>query len=193
MDLHQYHQSLLGGGRLYWRALPPGAEHQEQHRAVWSMAEGVLGAAPSDFDRLPGGKPVLPARPGVHFSLSHCAGLAVCFVAQTTCGVDAEPVRPLRPRVLRRAFTPEEQRLIAQSPAPDETFFRLWTLKESFIKATGEGLSRPLDTIPVILTSDGVHTLDPAWHFAQITVERAVVSVCTTAVDHLDSGGNGAP
>ena len=167
----------IGGGILYCQPLPPEAGHQAQHEAAWSMAEELLGAARSAFDRLPGGKPFLPAQP-VQFSLTHCAGLSACFVAQTPCGVDGEPIRPLRARVLRRAFTPEEQKLIADSPDPDETFFRLWTLKESFVKATGEGLSRPLSTVPVALSPDGVQTLDPAWRFAQMRWNNIILSVC---------------
>jgi 4'-phosphopantetheinyl transferase len=40
-----------------------------------------------------------------------------------------------------------------------ELFFKLWTLKESYIKATGKGLSRPLNTFSFDLTS-GVPALD---------------------------------
>lgn len=51
----------------------------------------------------------------------------------------------------RRYFAPGEQALLA-AVAPGERggcFARIWTAKEAFLKATGEGLSRPLDSVEV--------------------------------------------
>ena len=50
-------------------------------------------------------------------------------------GVDLEQIRPVRPR-LERALTAAERQWLASLPQPerDEGFFRLWTLKESWIK-----------------------------------------------------------
>ena len=55
------------------------------------------------------GKPFFPAYPELHFNLSHCQGLAVCGLDSHPLGIDAEPIRALRPGVLRRAFSPEER------------------------------------------------------------------------------------
>lgn len=156
------------GGLLRARPLPPGTDRAGQHAAAHALLEEALGQASPVLLRLPGGKPVLRDFPELHFSLAHCPGLAACLVAPVPCGVDVEAVRPLRERALRRAFTPEEQRQVRGSPIPDETFFRLWTLKESFVKATGEGLSYGLRRVPVSLApGPAPRSLSPGWVFWQ--------------------------
>ena len=120
------------------------AEHRTAHallRAVLRQAYGLEDAVLAQDEH---GKPFLPRHPEIAFNLSHCAGLAVCGVAGEPLGVDAEQIRPLRERVLRRVFAPEEVAAVGESASPDEMFFRFWTLKESFVKATGRGLDLPL-------------------------------------------------
>ena len=177
MEIQEF--SLPGGGRLLTCPLPPGADHAAQHTAAWGLLELALGERSPACTRLPRGKPVLTGRPGIHFSLSHCPGLAACLVAPAVCGVDAEAIRPLRARVLRRAFSPDEQAQVLGSPCPDEAFFRLWTLKESYLKATGTGLSFPLARVPVALGPGGLpRSLDPAWRFWQAEAGGFLLAAC---------------
>ena len=53
----------------------------------------------------------------------------------------------------RFAFDPQEYERVAvcDGDARDELFFRYWVLKESFMKATGEGLSLPPSSFRVEL------------------------------------------
>ena len=170
----------LPGGRLLVCPLSPGTNHAGQHEAAYTLLCAALGCqTPPPCRILPGGKPVLEGREDLHFSLTHCDGLAACLVAPTPCGVDAEAIRPLRPRVIRRAFTPAEAEQIRHSPCPDETFFRLWTLKESFVKATGAGISYGLSRVPVVLDPDGPRSLDPGWRFWQTKLEGFLLACCT--------------
>ncbi|MFR1532787.1 MAG: 4'-phosphopantetheinyl transferase family protein [Bilophila wadsworthia] len=63
-------------------------------------------------------------------------------------GVDVEPVRPLPEAMLIacRWFSAPEIRWIAASDDRDRAFLRCWVCREAFLKATGEGLGRPLDS-----------------------------------------------
>lgn len=93
------------------------------------------------------GKPSFEEHPGVHFNLSHAKGIAACIVSGRECGIDCESVREFRPNVMKRAFTEAERELVLSAPKDerDLMFFRLWTLKEAYIKMIGKGLSFPLN------------------------------------------------
>ncbi|TCT04769.1 4'-phosphopantetheinyl transferase family protein [Aquabacter spiritensis] len=98
------------------------------------------------------GKPAPEAPADLHFSLTHAAGLVAVAVAWgREVGVDAEALVPALATVQTAEVfcTPVELAALCagDAAARTETFFALWTLKESLIKATGEGLSRPPQTI----------------------------------------------
>lgn len=124
--------------------------------AAHALTRAMLGEAtgvPADALRyVPGpfGKPALAPGNGVeglHFNISHTRGLVACALARTEVGIDVEASDRTAPLdVARHAFAPEEVARLDAVPATHrvETFLRLWTLKEAFIKATGEGLARPL-------------------------------------------------
>jgi 4'-phosphopantetheinyl transferase len=86
----------------------------------------------------------------LRFNLSHTDGLVVCAIASTDdIGIDVENVqRDLNPLTMAPSvFAPQEVMTVIQAPPKNrkECFFSIWTLKESYIKARGMGLSLPLD------------------------------------------------
>jgi 4'-phosphopantetheinyl transferase len=89
--------------------------------------------------------------PELQFNLSHTRGFVACAVCVgAEIGIDVETLAPERAGldIAKRFFSLSEVRIL-QGTAPDQqpaVFFRLWTLKEAFIKATGEGLNRALDS-----------------------------------------------
>lgn len=99
------------------------------------------------------GKPVLARefQPlGLHFNLTHTQGLiAIAVSRHRDIGIDAENLheRTTALPLARRYFTAEEARnLEALSPERQPArFYSLWTLKESWMKASGRGLSAALD------------------------------------------------
>ena len=133
------------------------AEHRTAHallRAVLRQAYGLEDAVLAQDEH---GKPFLPRHPEIAFNLSHCAGLAVCGVAGEPLGVDAEQIRPLRERVLRRVFAPEE----------------------SFVKAIGIGISYPMQEVRFQLTPAGIRSSQPDWQFGQYLLQgQWVISCC---------------
>ncbi|MBV8732891.1 MAG: 4'-phosphopantetheinyl transferase superfamily protein [Acidobacteriia bacterium] len=118
-------------------------------RSVLS-AYGDLAPAAWRFDTNPWGRPYIanaeaPAR--LEFNISHKPGLVVCFVGYgRDLGVDVEDASA-EPAYLddiaSRFFSPSEVAALLALPQRErpKRFFQLWTLKESYIKARGMGLS----------------------------------------------------
>ena len=114
------------------------------------------------------GKPFLPQGPP--FSLSHSGDRVVAAVGAAgpaeggRLGVDVEVVRPVRrmEAVVRRQFAPEEVEWWAGLPAARRRagFFQLWTRKEAFAKALGDGLSAPWKAFAVAVADGGLGRLD---------------------------------
>lgn len=93
------------------------------------------------------GRPVLTDYPEIHFSLSHSGRWAVCAVAADPVGCDVEEGGRGRAGIPERFFHPEEREMLAVIRDPVEwnrAFTRVWTRKESYLKATGKGLTEPM-------------------------------------------------
>lgn len=105
------------------------------------------------------GKPYFPSMPNLHFNLSHSGTVVLCAVCDRHIGCDSEKIGTFNEKLARRFFHPTEYDMLmseTDSSVQAELFYRLWTLKESFLKATGFGLSLPLDSFSVCLKSGSI-------------------------------------
>jgi 4'-phosphopantetheinyl transferase len=113
-----------------------------------------------EFDYGPHGKPALrqlfARSQSIEFSVSHSANQALIALAVgRRVGVDIEQcdssVRILK--LAQRFFSPREAAELLGLPEQDQLagFYRGWTSKECFLKATGSGLSFPLNKFSVSL------------------------------------------
>lgn len=89
-------------------------------------------------------------RLGFSFNLSHTKGLIVLALAtDLELGIDVEYVDPSRnwPGIAKYSFSQAEVDYIQSSEETRQlsAFYEIWTMKEAYLKATGEGLSVPLD------------------------------------------------
>lgn len=91
------------------------------------------------------GKPYLSDN-SLYFSISHCDGLAVCALSETPIGVDCESIRRTSNAVMKRCYGDSETSYVLTSADRDNAFSRLWTLKESYVKMTGDGIASDLKT-----------------------------------------------
>jgi 4'-phosphopantetheinyl transferase len=121
-------------------------------RTVLSRYAPAVSPAEWQFAKGEHDKPSLAApfeAHGLHFNLSHARGLVAFAVARAPLGIDVENLALRDPplEVARNYFTPFEADALERLPAEARParFFALWTLKESWLKADGRGLSAGLE------------------------------------------------
>jgi len=130
---------------------------------------GYLSAEPNElsFSYSNKEKPSLgPAHAGsnVMFNVTHSGEIALlAFTRWREIGVDVEQVRRDFDveGIARRFFSTHEQEQLAALPVEErvDSFFRCWTRKEAYIKATGDGLSLPLSQFDVSLRMEETNAL----------------------------------
>jgi len=182
--------------------------HFERHRHQYLITRAVIRTLLSRYDprRAPAdwrfvkndyGRPQVVAEQNaddLRFNLSHTDGLIACALTRgREVGVDCEDI--LRGgdlvAIADRYFSPSEvSDLHKVTPErQDFRFFDYWTLKESYIKARGMGLSIPLDQFSFHIEEDSAAiglTVDPRqndpaerWQFRQWWFqEKFKVSLC---------------
>jgi 4'-phosphopantetheinyl transferase len=160
-----------------------------------------LGCDPTEprFGSADRGKPrlVYPARqPILHFNVSHSRSLVlVALSIRGEVGVDIEYRRPMENflDLARRFFTPAEAEGLSRLSEEhgEDAFFHIWTCKEAFLKLTGLGLSRGLDSLEISLTPparllrlDG--EIEPAAGYALENLHPAEGYVGALAVEGAD-------
>lgn len=109
------------------------------------------------FEHAPTGKPSIPGSP-LHFNVSHSHEMAMIALSSRQVGIDIEYVvsRNSHAGIIRRYFSSEEQAFLSSAPSTERQrrFFQVWTLKEAYLKATGEGMAG-LDQIRTTWDEDG--------------------------------------
>lgn len=97
------------------------------------------------------GKPFLRGYPFFNFNISHSGDWVVCAISCKNVGIDIEQVMDIDLGIARRFFSEQEYKDIIGKPKHNQLsyFYDLWTLKESYIKYKGKGLSFLLDTFTI--------------------------------------------
>jgi 4'-phosphopantetheinyl transferase len=131
-----------------------------------------------EFEYQPRGKPLLAAKfadQGLLFNLSHSQDLALLGISyQNQIGVDLEYIRTMSDLegLAKRFFSAREyEYLRLLSPAQQQQiFFRYWTCKEAYLKATGDGLVQ-LEEIEIDLTPNQPSKLlvSGDWSLSELT------------------------
>lgn len=96
------------------------------------------------------GKPEID---GFYFNLSHSYEMAVCAVSEKApVGCDVEKIGKAPLKVASRYFCENEIAHLESLGEEEKNaeFYRIWTMKESYMKMTGEGLGMGLDSVEII-------------------------------------------
>lgn len=141
-------------------------------RRTLNLLEPATDARSWQFDVEGTGKPRISGRPDLDFSLTHARGLVACAVTNAgIVGVDAETeqrrvdIDLLTGGVCSLSEQEELARLTGHARL--SRFLDLWTLKESFLKATGMGVATDLTAVGFGIGADDRITADFSPHLRQ--------------------------
>ena len=102
-----------------------------------------------EFDYNERDKPAVKNHPKAHFNISHSGDYVVVAFSDCPVGIDIEKNKRNRLAVAKRFFTREELDdlfALAEEKEQIEYFYQLWTLKESYMKTIGKGISMSLSS-----------------------------------------------
>lgn len=128
------------------------------------------------------GKPQLKEYPHIFHNISHTAGLAACAIGDVPMGIDVEEIRPFSENIIRKVMSEQEKEQFYKLKEEERTafFFKIWTLKESYVKAGGWGITIPLTEFSFELRPDGITCSVPGVQLVQYCLkERYILSLCT--------------
>lgn len=88
------------------------------------------------------------------FNLSHAAQMVAVAIDSLELGIDVEKIRDVKERQLEHVYSKQEQ-VVYQDKLLDRDFFcKTWTIKESYTKFTGLGLTQDFNTLTFDLEAD---------------------------------------
>lgn len=170
-------------------------DERDKRIVAWGRLRYILsrylGCAPGDIQikREPLGRPeiVYPKSEGLRFSLSHSKNMGLIGVACCAVGVDIEKIQPMMnvERLVARFFSPDEATKLRSLPEAEQvlSFFRLWVLKEAYLKAIGAGVPAGLSKCEIALHADGPLILrsefegqQPQYALIEIPVSKGYVA-----------------
>ncbi len=171
--------------------------HQRRFGVARAMLRRLLGRylgqAPGAlaFARGAHGKPFLQEGT-LHFNVSHSHELALYAIARNReVGVDVEWMRPqvAHEQIAARFFSLEEQEVLAQLPAAERraAFYNIWTRKEAYVKARGDGIAAGLGSFAVSLGAEAaLLRSDEGGRWKLVALEPAdgyAAALCGAGVD----------
>jgi 4'-phosphopantetheinyl transferase len=132
------------------------------------------------------GKPFLKELPDIHFNIAHSGCWVVCAIDNDSVGIDVERIQPIDLNIAKRFFSMEECADLYKKEEKDRLsyFFDLWTLKESYIKAEGKGLSIPLDSFTIRKEKGSIRLIgeNKSYYFKQYEISNEYrLSVASTS------------
>ena len=140
----------IAGRRLLFNGV---LEEYPDLTSGWDFWEWLEGDASREIKIEERGKPYFQDRSLPRFSISHSGEYVVCALSKHEVGCDIQIMegkdsdRTLK--IGKRFFSEREFLDMERAEDPQDYFYRIWTIKESYIKALGEGLSLPLDSFYV--------------------------------------------
>lgn len=124
------------------------------------------------------GKPYLKNE-ALYFNISHSGNYVICVTSDAEIGCDVQCIGKYNPRIAERFFTENERAFLEKSENQPSDFTRLWALKESVLKKTGEGITGGLDSFCFADCLNKNSFIKFGYHFCVSELIGAYISVCS--------------
>ncbi len=137
-----------------------------------------------DFARNENGKPYLK-NSTLFFNLSHSNQFMLVAFSNNALGIDIEESREIDTKSLsKRFFSPEEDTFIFNSDNKQSAFFRMWTLKESYIKWKGGSLPRDLQKFHIDIKENMIEAYEDGvkvdkLYIKEFRMDNYFIAVCS--------------
>lgn len=146
-----------------------------------------------DFEYNEHDKPFLKNDPSAFFNISHSGVYVVAAFSDKPVGVDVEIMKKDRRNIAKRYFTSleiEDMNKAGSEEAQIKYFYQLWTLKESYMKAIGDGLTMSLSSFSFAKNANGFYLsksqYGAEWFFHSQQWNRdAYLSICSKEKENL--------
>lgn len=130
-------------------------------------------------------KPFLEGQ-NIQFNISHSGNWVVLAVDDNLIGIDVEEVKDINyEEILGSILNDNEFSYIKNSNSKLKTFYTLWTLKESYIKMIGKGMSIPLKSFTIKIYGEDLWKSACQYYKRNVNYKnyildnKSVVSICS--------------
>lgn len=148
----------------------------------WSAAS-LCGMKPEQLEikRNKYGKPYFGNVENIHFNISHSNEWVACVISNCPCGIDIEKIGEVHLNIAKRCFTAKEYQMLvmAEKYEQKKLFYELWTLKESYVKYMGKGLSMPMNKFSFVKSGNKWRIEgqgETEYYFARVKTEETYMS-----------------
>lgn len=170
--------------------------HKQENDRLRSLGAGIvldailsqygLNSASVKLEYGANGKASVAGRPDIHFNLTHSGNYAAGVCGVSPVGIDVETIGTMNERTAKRFFHDGEYQYLESAEEPREKcerFFRLWVLKECFMKVTGLGMRLPLNAFEIRIQEQNIEVVqnvdDKQYYFKEFVLEGSRMAVCS--------------
>jgi 4'-phosphopantetheinyl transferase len=136
------------------------------------------------------GKPFLENIQNIHFNYSHSGDWVVCAIDNKPIGIDIQEMVNINLDISKFILSEKELHYMRMNKEIDQKrcFFDLWTLKESYIKALGIGMSKELKSFTVEINKSMGKIHCEGWQLKLFNLdENYCLAVCTKGTEFADN------
>lgn len=124
-----------------------------------------------------------PYHKRICFNLSHSGAYVICVTDKKDVGCDIQKIKAVHSPMMNRFFSEEERNYvnIADDEQKNERFTRIWALKESYLKMTGEGLTRNLVDVSFDIGNRirvFENQKEKSFYFLEQQIKNYIIMVC---------------